>query len=87
VTNSSALAIEACGLVKAYRTTRAVIVGGLLGDMVRCIVATFLVLGLGLAMGYRPPRRRPGGHRPRPGARAPMSTSWDRRQTPTWRRL
>jgi len=32
----------------------AVIVGGLIGDMVRYILATFLVLGLGLAMGYRP---------------------------------
>lgn len=32
----------------------AVVVGGLLGDMGRYVLATCLVLGLGLAMGYRP---------------------------------
>ncbi len=32
----------------------AVIVGGLLGDMGRYVVATCLVLGLGMLMGYRP---------------------------------
>lgn len=33
----------------------AVIVGGLIGDLGRYLLATFLVLGMGLAMGYRPP--------------------------------
>src|SRR5579863_1718293 len=32
----------------------AVVVGGLIGDMGRYLIAAFLVLGMGLAMGYRP---------------------------------
>ncbi len=50
---------RARGTLDRYRSMPiwqpSVVVGGLIGDMARYVLATCLVLGMGLLMGYRPP--------------------------------